>query len=111
MGIIIGDTINLDNGLSAQNTYGSFGESQLTVEKNQDMRNEENNNESITNEYRVFCKGSIWASKEYRDNSRVRIHAENINIRISSSELNGNLYGLLYNKWKSKYTTVSDSTD
>ena len=117
MGIIIGDTITLDNGLSAQNTYGSFGESVLTVEKNlypvENTTNEEGEtiDQNTTSDFRVTCKGNIWTTKQYRDNSNPRIHAVNISINVQSSDLNSNLYGLLYSSWKSKYTTVSDSTD
>ena len=111
MGIIIGDTLTLDNGLTANNTYGSFGEGQLIVEKNRVVTVDENNDETATYDYRVSCKGSIWANKQYRDDTRERIHAQNISVTISSSELDGNLYVLLYTNWKSKYTTVSDSTD
>lgn len=117
MGIIIGDTITLDNGLSAQNTYGSFGDSVLTVEKiitpTETGVNEEdeNNNETPTVDFRVNCKGNIWTTKQYRDSSRGRIHAVNVTITVQSSDLNSNLYGLLYSNWKSQYTTVSDSSD
>lgn len=109
MGIIIGDTITLHNGLTANNTYGSFGEGQLLVEKNKVVTVDENNHETVKLDYKVSCKGSLWINKQYRDNSRERLHAENISITIPSSELNRNLYGLLYTNWKSKYTTVSDS--
>lgn len=111
MGIIIGDTITLDNGLTANNTYGSFGESQLTLEKIEVVTSDESNNEIITYEYNLMCKGIIWSSKQFRDNSRTRINAVNISMRLQSSQLNSNLYTLLYNSWKSQYTTVSDSTD
>ena len=117
MGIIIGDTITLDNGLSAQTTYGSFGESVLTVEKNiypvEDTTTEggETINQNTTSDFRVTCKGNIWTTKQYRDISSPRIHAVNVSITVQSSDLNSNLYALLYANWKSKYTTVSDSTD
>ena len=111
MGIIIEDTITLDNGLTANNTYGSFGESELTLKKNEVITLDESNNETTTYEYKVACKGIIWSSKQFRDNTRTRIHAENVSITLQSSQLNSNLYALLYNSWKTKYTTVSDSGD
>ena len=111
MGIIIEDTITLDNGLTANNTYGSFGESELTLKKNEVITLDESSNETTTYEYQVTCKGIIWSSKQFRDNSRTRIHAENVSIKLQSSQLNSNLYALLYNSWKTKYTTVSDSSD
>ena len=111
MGIIIEDTITLDNGLTANNTYGSFGESELTLKKNEVITLDESNNETTTYEYIVMCKGIIWSSKQYRDNSRTRLHAVNISITLNPSQLNSNLYTLLYNSWKTQYTTVSDSSD
>jgi hypothetical protein len=110
MGIIIGDTITLDNGLTAQSTYGSFGDSILTLEKSRISTLDENNTEVITYEYRLSCKGSIWSSKEYRDALKPKLHAENISIVVQPSQLNSNLYTILYTNWKSKYTTVTDSS-
>ena len=56
MGIIIGDTITLINGLSAQNTYGSFGDSILTLEKIEEITVDENNVETPSNIYTLSCK-------------------------------------------------------
>lgn len=111
MGIIIGDTINLTNGLSASNTYGSFGDSILTVEKIEETTLDENQNENTTYSYRISCKGSIWTSIEYRNQKKPKIHLESIDISVETSQLNSNLYGILYTNWKNKYTSVSDSTD
>ena len=109
MGLIIGDTISLDNGLTAQNTYGSFGDSILKLEKSKVSSFNEENTEVIKYEYILSCKGYIWSSKEYRDALKPQIKGENIRITIQPSQLDSNLYGILYSNWGSKYTVVSDS--
>lgn len=105
MGILIQDTISLDNGLSANNTYGSFGDSTLSVEKITLDPEIDNHNRN----FRVTCRGSIWTSKEYRDTLKPRIKTVSIRVDIEESQLGSNLYQILYTNWKSMYTNVSDS--
>ena len=111
MGIIIGDTITLINGLSAQNTYGSFGDSILTLEKIEEITVDENNVETPSNIYTLSCKGSIWTTQDYRTASKPKIDSISIHLKLNSTQLNSNLYSLLYTQWKTLYTTVNDSTN
>jgi len=105
MGIIIGDTITLDNGLSANNTYGSFGDSELIVQKIETDPESTDQNDS----FRVSCRGSIWTTKEYRDSSKPKIHSVYVSVNIGEEHLNSNLYGILYTNWKNTYTNITDS--
>ena len=84
MGIIIGDTISLVNGLSAQNTYGSFGDSQLIIEKVPELIDDGNNiTSSSTPSYLLSCKGAIWTSQDYRNSLKTKIDAVNISMVIT----------------------------
>ena len=95
MGITIGDTITLHSGLTANNSYGSFGKSELIIEK-------------VGSDYLVTCKGRIWANQTARNNNKSQIFSKNVSITINSSQLSGNFYSLLYTQWKSNYSSVSD---
>ena len=112
MGIIIGDTIVLSNGLSVSNTYGSFGDSPLTIEKSSTITLDDNNVEVVTYDgYKVFCKGSMWVDQACRINQKPKINGMNVEIKILESQLNNNLFALLYSEWNRSFTNVSDSTD
>jgi hypothetical protein len=115
MGIIIGDTIELQNGLSVTNSYGSVGYETVTVTKqrNDSMEiNEETGEETIkttTYNYILRGRGVIWATKELRNGHKPKLKHENIAITYDDDTfLSQNVYTLLYNKWKTNYTTVTD---
>jgi len=95
MGITIGDTITLKSSLTNTNSYGSFGDSDIFIEKN-------------GSNYIIRGQGKIWASKTARDDNKLCIDAVNIQISIPESSLSNNLYSLLYTEWKTSYTTVSN---
>lgn len=95
MGITIGDTITLACGLTNSNSYGSFGKSEIRIEK-QDSN------------YLVSCRGLIWATESLRSQSKAHIGTQAVSITINSSQLTSNLYSLLYTEWKTNYSSVSD---
>ena len=120
MGIIIEDTIELNNGLSAQNTYGCIGNESVVVNKRlQPIYSETNIDEDETTSgqtitgytgiYQLSCRGIIWVNKEKRQNSPLHLKYEDIIITYTDSTfLSSNLYTLLYSKWKENFTTVTD---
>ena len=95
MGITIGDTLTLHSGLTATNTYGSFGLSEITIEKN-------------GSSYFVTGKGRIWVNESAKNSSKPPITGMNVSVTINESQLSGNLYSILYTQWKTNYTSVSD---
>jgi len=98
MGIIINDTITLNNGLTASTIYCSFGEGEIRIEKNRDN----------ASEYDISGHYTIWVSKDFRINDKPSLDAGNISLKITSSDLNSNIYTLLYNELKTKYTSATD---
>ena len=111
MGILIENTITLDNGLTCANTYGSLGTSHIIIEKVEEIIGSDGIGEPIkqyTGNYSVTCIGSIWSTKEMRDSSSIRLMNIPIHLEITESQLTGNMYSILYSNWKSKYTNVKD---
>jgi hypothetical protein len=127
MGIIIEDTIELNNGLSAQNTYGSIGNESVVVNKlirpiysfpNIDEdEGDTTSRQTITGQtitgytviYQLSGRGIIWVNKEKRQNSSLHLKYEDIIITYTDSTfLSSNIFTLLYTKWKENFTTVTD---
>lgn len=114
MGIIIGDTIELSNGLTTTNSYGSIGFETVSVTKQRDdsiETNGENREETTISTYKYILRGRgvIWTNKELRNKLKPKIKHENITITYEDdSFLSQNIYTLLYNQWKKNYTTVTD---
>ena len=113
MGIIIGDTIELQNGLSVANSYGSVGYESVTSQNKNDTTeiNEETGEETTTTTYNYILRGRgvIWATKELRNQLKPKLKHENIAITYDDDTfLSQNVYSLLYNQWKTNFTTVTD---
>lgn len=107
MGIMIGDRIQLPNGLGAENTYGSFGPSEIHIEKVENDEND-NDNDNGLKQYRIYGRAMIWSSEQYRIEGRPPIDMVSIQVVLPESSLNNNIYYLLYSEWKSKYTNTTD---
>tara|TARA_B100000767_G_C19634115_1_gene479614 strand:+ start:271 stop:639 length:369 start_codon:yes stop_codon:yes gene_type:complete len=120
MGIIIGDTIDLESGLTAQNTYGCIGNESVILNKIRtpiysdtlDDENETIEEQSITgytSTYQLSGRAVIWVNKEKRTTGSKHLIYEDIIIHYTDSTfLSSNLYTLLYTKWKENFTTVTD---
>jgi len=124
MGIIIGDTIQLNNGLTVQNSYGCIGNVSVVLNKVRtpiyservDEVTDENGTITETPEitgytetYQLSGRGVIWVNKEKRTNNSANLKYENIIINYNDTTfLSSNLYTLLYSKWKENFTTVTD---
>ena len=125
MGIIIGDTIELESGLTAQNTYGCIGNESVVVNKIRipiysetvDEVTDENGLITVspqtitgyTETYQLSGRGVIWVNKEKRTSNSRNLKYEDLNITYTDSTfLSSNLFTLLYTKWKENFTTVTD---
>ena len=125
MGIIIGDTIELESGLTAQNTYGCIGNGSVVVNKIRtpiysetvDEVTDENGTITVspqtitgyTETYQLSGRGVIWVNKEKRTSNSRNLKYEDLNITYTDSTfLSSNLFTLLYTKWKENFTTVTD---
>jgi hypothetical protein len=98
MGIIIEDTITLSNGLSASNVYCSFYGSEISLEKD---RNNSSN-------YSLRGSACIWFNQLYRNESKPILDRVNVNVTITKSQLDTNVYTHLYTALKLKYTTTTN---
>ena len=125
MGIIIGDTIELESGLTVQNTYGCIGNESVVVNKIRtpiysetvDEVTDENGTITVspqtitgyTDTYQLSGRGVIWVNKEKRTSNSRNLKYEGLNITYTDSTfLSSNLFTLLYTKWKENFTTVTD---
>lgn len=102
MGIIINDSITLNNGINLTGCYCSLYESMINITKNND-----NNN---SKKYRVDTIYTIWANKDARTNELTCVNRDNISLNLDASQLETdvNIFTLLYNEIKSKYTSYTD---
>lgn len=126
MGILIGDTITLRNGLTCENTYGCIASDTVSIRKEVSTfttmvdAEEEGLDESIdpnptttevTTEVRYILrgKGVIWANKQMRDGFSPKLKYDNLEISYDdTSFLSNNVFNLLYTKWKEDFTSVTD---
>ena len=100
MGITIGDTIELSNGLTAENTYGCIGNESVVLNKVRtpiyseivDEVTDENGTipqtpemTGYTETYQLNGRGVIWVNKEKRTNNSRHLKYENISITYTDS--------------------------
>ena len=96
MGITIADTLTLSNGLTVSNSYACFGRDSISIEK------------MDTNKYDLRGHACIWTNQTYRNNEAPPLLGVNINLTITASQLDSNIYSLLYTQLKTKYSSTSD---
>ena len=65
-------------------------------------------NRDNASEYDISGHYTIWVSKDFRINHKPPLIGGNISLKITSSDLNSNIYTLLYNELKTKYTSTTD---
>ena len=106
MGFIINDNITINNGLSITNAYAAIGHNTIKLRKLSEPGINPTESDPV---YSLFGLGFIWSNKEYRNmGGKSKVDRYLINIDLTSSQLGSNLYELLYNEWKSIYTSVTD---
>ena len=96
MGIIINDTLTLETGQTATNTYCSIAPNYIACEKNTDGT------------FTIRGRGTIWVDQNAKDEGKNSISSQGIYISISSSNLDSNLYTQLYTQLKTNYTSTTD---
>jgi len=110
MGIIIGDTLTLHNGLTVSNAYGSLHNSSIQIEKSNRHHPELSEEEESSDKITIEANGSIWVNKTYREKSySPTVTSHIIIIQTTIGELkSSDIYTILYDEWKKTYETVSD---
>ena len=122
MGILIGDTLTLRNGLTCENTYGCIASDTVSIRKEVstqttiaetaeggDETTGPNTETTTTTRYILSGKGVIWATKEMRNNYSPKLKYDNLAIYYDdTSFLSNNVFTLLYTKWKENFTSATD---
>ena len=109
MGVIINETITLDNGLTVTNPYASLEQNKITIEKKVDMTRTVYNRETGKNtqltiiKYVVFGRFNMWLTQEMSVSGKKNIGDVNVVIETDTPPT-GNIYDLLYNKLKTMKT-------
>jgi len=112
MGVIIGETITLTNGLTVTNPYAAVAENELRIVKRvgENMSDETDletgetttTTTSIT-KYIIKCRFNMWASRELRASGSKDIGYVLVELEPDTPPT-GNIYDLLYNKLKTMKT-------
>ena len=105
MGIIIGDQLTLSNGLSVSNSYCSFADADIRLNKNRHHVSEPDDN---SKKYVLQSHYTIWFDKTYRTNKQQSLNAFSLNIYLDDADLNKSVYTILYENLKSKYQNTTD---
>jgi hypothetical protein len=111
MGVIINETITLDNGLTVTNPYASMGENNIRVGKwvkenisyETDPETGETTTTTTTTKYIVQSCFTMWVTPELRVSGSGNIGGIEVQVR-SETPPTGNVYELLYNKLKTMKT-------
>jgi len=102
MGITINSDYVLENGITVNNVYASFKDSQITLDKMY-FENDENDYNLILKSYYY-----IYSSKDFRLNYKPHIKVHYIDALITKEDLSKNPYTILYEKLKEIYVNYTD---
>ena len=91
MGLTVRSVIQLDNGIELTDAYWSFGKSAISVRK---IASEEGE----APEYEVRSIARLYISIDAREDGRDHIFSKSVSIRVDSTDINENAYGILYDK-------------
>jgi hypothetical protein len=112
MGVIINETITLDNGLTVTNPYASMGENNIRVGKwVKGIRSSETDPDTgeitttttPTTKYIVEGSFTMWVTPELRASGSRTIGYMRVEVE-SETPPTGNIYELVYNKLKTMKT-------
>jgi len=110
MGILIGDTITLQTGLTLSNTVLSIKGEITNIQK---QTRYDFNGTAIPNStyYRVFYITYLWANEAaYSSSPQLPVlqTSNSLYIDLSPSEITGDIYSLIYDAIKANYQNTSD---
>lgn len=109
MGILIGDTIEITRtGLSITGAYASFCTNEIRLEKREEKMTDAEGVETKTVIYTVRSVARIWKDADARTCEKHPLDGIMVQKTLTTEEMNTNLYTVLYNELKSKYTTTTD---
>ena len=102
MGIIIHDTLNLQNGLQATDTYASLSKQVISIQKGY------TNSNTYTSVWKTTSLYNIWTNQECSTNGAPYVQQETITVDLSEDQLQESIFQTLYTAIKSRYTNTSD---
>ena len=97
MGISEEDIITLPNGMVLSNAYSSFAYNAVTITE-------------MSGKYMISGRYTTWINEEARLNGKDPVRVEPVTAELDSKPT-GNIYELLYNKYKSQYSGVKNFSD
>ena len=109
MGVIINETITLDNGLTVTNPYASLEQNTIMIEKRVDITQTVYNRETGKNthltiiKYVVSGRFNMWLTQKMSVAGKKNIGDVNVTVETDTPPT-GNVYDLLYNKLKTMKT-------
>jgi hypothetical protein len=95
MGIINNDSFEANNGVQKTGTYISFSGEVITLRK-------------YTEGYYISSRYRVFWDKAARDAGKMFIDVGSLDVQIPDTDLNNNLYTILYNKLKTIFTNTTD---
>ena len=98
MGVIVNDTISLKIGISKQQCYINIGYEPIILNKTKNRSNGES-------EYIVSVTFAIYYDIESYTQGGDSIDKKKLSITVNSSDINTNLYILLYDRLKLEYSS------
>jgi hypothetical protein len=96
MGLINNDMFEASNGVQKTGTYISFSNEMIYIQKNNE------GSYTVIGYYRIF-----W-DKDARLANKAHIDTATVIAKIPDTDLNNNLYTVLYNEIKTKFTNTID---
>jgi hypothetical protein len=95
MGLINNDSFEAKNGVQKTGTYISFNGEVLHLQKQNEM-------------YQLVAYYRVYWDKAARDAGKMHIDSGTLIVEIPDTDLNTNLYTILYNDLKTKFTNTTD---
>lgn len=112
MGLINNDTFTASNGVQKAGTYISFNNETIYLRKQSQYSPLYPANTAIPTDsskiYMVNANYRVFWDKAAKDDGKSFIELRNVATFVSESELNGNLYAVLYEELKKQYPNSED---
>lgn len=108
MGVLIGDSKTFDNGLTLSNFVISINGIHRNVEKTKIITDEKTENPTVTIVYRTWYLCKYYASETAYNNSAEPIYTSFHELDMTASQLNSNVFDIIYASIKSNYSTTTD---
>jgi hypothetical protein len=107
MGVTVSENIDLKNGLTVNSYYASINTNTVRTRKTM-VENTDSNVITTRTIFDATAELDVWVSKEARDANNEFIQHHYVKIE-QETPFNGNLYELLYARYKEDHPTAVDA--